>query len=214
VFERFTDRARKSVVWAQEEARALNHPHIGTEHLLLGLIREGEGVGARALDASGLTTERARALVEQRVGRGTEPPRGHMPFTPRAKSVLEMALREALKLEHDYIGTEHVLLGLIREGEGVAAQILMSEIDGGLDHVRENVVEILAGALPSRGAQGERIETIRQVLAEREARGRSAFTTLGAASSEDIVKRLEAIEARLSTIEQLLRRRSDEEDAS
>jgi ATP-dependent Clp protease ATP-binding subunit ClpC len=213
VFERFTDRARKSVVWAQEEARTLNHPHIGTEHLLLGLVREGEGVAARALDASGLGLERARSLVEQRAGRGAQPPRGHMPFTPRAKAVLEFALREALKLEHDYIGTEHILLGLIREGEGVAAQLLMSEIDGGLDHVRDNVVEILAGALPSRGMQGERIETVRQVLAEREVRARSGLT-LDVAVSDDIIKRLEAIEARLSTIEQLLREQRGESSAS
>ncbi len=212
MFERFTDRARKSVVWAQEEARALNHPHIGTEHLLLGLVREGEGVAARALDASGLQVERARVLVEQRVGRGTEPPRGHMPFTPRAKSVLELALREALKLEHSYIGTEHILLGLIREGEGVAAQVLMSEIDGGLEHVRDNVVEILAGALPSRTSHGEKIEVIRSALGV--TLGERPGISLAMRAPDDVIKRLEAIEARLSSIERLLRERRGESDVS
>ncbi len=207
MFERFTDRARKSVVWAQEEARTLNHPHIGTEHLLLGLLREGEGIAARALDAAGLTLDAARASVEERVGRGAHAPKCHMPFTPRAKSVLELALREALKLEHGYIGTEHVLLGLIREGEGVGAQVLMSQVVGGLDTVRDNVIEAIAGAVPSR--VGPQVEVIKRALTERALRVSSSV-----AEPDDIVVRLEAIEARLSSIERLLREQRGEEDVS
>jgi ATP-dependent Clp protease ATP-binding subunit ClpC len=206
VFERFTDRARKSVVWAQEEARSLNHPHIGTEHLLLGLLREGEGVAGRALEAAGVELEAARAAVRQRVGTGAEPPRGHMPFTPRAKGVLTLALREALKLEHDYLGTEHILLGLVREGGGTAAQILMSTVDGGLEKVRDNVVEILAGALPTRVPA--RLEMITRAVEE------FSSGQLGGAPSDDVVKRLEAIEARLSSIERLLREQRGEEGVS
>ena len=124
MFERFTDRARRVLVLAQEEARDLNHAFIGTEHILLGLIREGEGVAAKALDALGVTFDVVREKVEEAIGANTNPSPGSPPFTPRAKKVLELSLREALQLGHSYIGTEHMLLGLVREGEGVAAQVL------------------------------------------------------------------------------------------
>ena len=125
MFERFTDRARRVVVLAQEEARMLNHNYIGTEHILLGLIHEGEGVAAKALESMGISLDAVRAQVEEIIGQGQQAPSGHIPFTPRAKKVLELSLREALQLGHNYIGTEHILLGLIREGEGVAAQVLV-----------------------------------------------------------------------------------------
>ena len=125
MFERFTDRARRVVVLAQEEARLLNHNYIGTEHILLGLIHEGEGVAAKALESLGISLEAVRQQVEEIIGQGGSSPSGHIPFTPRAKKVLELSLREALQLGHNYIGTEHILLGLIREGEGVAAQVLV-----------------------------------------------------------------------------------------
>jgi len=145
MFERFTDRARRVVVLAQEEARHLDHNYIGTEHILLGLIHEGEGVAARALTELDISLEAVRTKVQQMIGHGDEAPTGHIPFTPRAKKVLELSLREALALSHNYIGTEHILLGLIREGEGVAAQVLVKE-GGSLDRVRQQVIQILADA--------------------------------------------------------------------
>jgi hypothetical protein len=145
MFERFTDRARRVVVLAQEEARLLNHDHIGTEHILLGLIHEGEGVAYLALTELGISLEAVRAQVEAEIGQGNEAPTGHIPFTPRAKKVLELSLREALQLGHNYIGTEHILLGLIREGEGVAAQVLAG-LGADLDRVRQQVVQLLASA--------------------------------------------------------------------
>jgi ATP-dependent Clp protease ATP-binding subunit ClpC len=148
VFQRFSDRARRVVVLAQEEARLLNHNYIGTEHLLLGLIQEGEGVAAKALESMGISLEAVREQVEEIIGRGSSPPTGHIPFTPRAKKVLELSLREALQLGHNYIGTEHILLGLIREGEGVAAQVLM-KLGADLDRVRNQVVQLLTGASSS-----------------------------------------------------------------
>jgi len=145
MFERFTDRARRVVVYAQEEARLLNHHYIGTEHVLLGLIREGEGAAAGALTSLGISLEGVRAQVEEIIGLGgSEPVPGHIPFTPRAKKVLELSLREALQLGHSYIGTEHILLGLIREGEGVAAQVLV-KLGANLSRVREVVLERLSG---------------------------------------------------------------------
>ena len=125
MFERFTDRARRVVVLAQEEARMLNHNYIGTEHILLGLIHEGEGVAAKALDSLNINLDAVRQQVEEIIGQGQAAPTGHIPFTPRAKKVLELSLREALQLGHNYIGTEHILLGLIREGEGLAAKIMV-----------------------------------------------------------------------------------------
>jgi Clp amino terminal domain, pathogenicity island component len=152
VFERFTDKARRVVVLAQEEARLLDHNYIGTEHILLGLVREGEGVAARALQQLDISLETVRSRVEAIIGRGTEPSGGHIPFTPRAKKVLELSLREALQLGHNYIGTEHILLGLVREGEGVAAQVLL-ELGAGLDRVRQQVIQVLSGhAGPSPAA--------------------------------------------------------------
>ena len=144
MFERFTDRARRVVVLAQEEARLLNHNYIGTEHILLGLIHEGEGVAAKALESLGISLEAVRAQVEEIIGQGGSSPSGHIPFTPRAKKVLELSLREALQLGHNYIGTEHILLGLIREGEGVAAQVLV-KLGADLSRVRQQVIQLLSG---------------------------------------------------------------------
>ncbi|HVV30193.1 MAG TPA: ATP-dependent Clp protease ATP-binding subunit [Mycobacteriales bacterium] len=144
MFERFTDRARRVVVLAQEEARMLNHNYIGTEHILLGLIHEGEGVAAKALESLGISLEGVRSQVEEIIGQGQQAPSGHLPFTPRAKKVLELSLREALQLGHNYIGTEHILLGLIREGEGVAAQVLV-KLGADLNRVRQQVIQLLSG---------------------------------------------------------------------
>jgi ATP-dependent Clp protease ATP-binding subunit ClpC len=159
VFERFTDRARRVVVLAQEEARLLAHNYIGTEHILLGLIHEGEGVAAKALESLGISLEAVRAQVEEIIGQGGSSPSGHIPFTPRAKKVLELSLREALQLGHNYIGTEHILLGLIREGEGVAAQVLV-KLGADLSRVRQQVIQLLSGYSGAKqgaeqpGAQG------------------------------------------------------------
>ena len=150
MFERFTDRARRVVVLAQEEARLLNHNYIGTEHILLGLIHEGEGVAARGLESLGISLESVRSQVVEIIGQGSQAPSGHIPFTPRAKKVLELSLREALQLGHNYIGTEHILLGLIREGEGVAAQVLQ-KLGAELHKVRQTVIQLLSGV------QGEEV---------------------------------------------------------
>ena len=164
MFERFTDRARRTVVLAQEEARMLNHNYIGTEHILLGLIHEGEGVAAKALELLGISLQVVRQQVEEIIGLGTQPPAGHIPFTPRAKKVLELSLRESLQLGHNYIGTEHILLGLIREGNGVAAQVLV-KLGADLNRVRQQVIQLLhayqgTSATPSqprrhRGMRGQ-----------------------------------------------------------
>ena len=182
MFERFTDRARRVVVLAQEEARMLNHNYIGTEHLLLGLIYEGEGVAARALESLGISLEAVRQQVEEIIGHGQETLSGHIPFTPRAKKVLELSLREALQLGHNYIGTEHILLGLIREGEGVAAQVLV-RLGADLNRVRQQVIQLL------HGHQGKEP------------------TSAGAGLSEwglaaDLLPRIDAIEPRLLAVEQ------------
>ena len=145
MFERFTDRARRVVVLAQEEAKMLNHNYIGTEHILLGLIHEGEGVAAKALESLGISLDAVREQVQDIIGQGQQQPTGHIPFTPRAKKVLELSLREALQLGHNYIGTEHILLGLIREGEGVAAQVLV-KLGADLNKVRQQVIQLLSGA--------------------------------------------------------------------
>ncbi len=144
MFDRFTDRARRVIVLAQDEARMLNHNYIGTEHLLLGLIHEGEGVAAKALESLGISLEAVREQVEEIIGQGQQAPTGHIPFTPRAKKVLELSMREALQLNHPYIGTEHILLGLIREGEGVAAQVLI-KLGADLNRVRNQVLQLLSG---------------------------------------------------------------------
>jgi ATP-dependent Clp protease ATP-binding subunit ClpC len=145
MFERYTDQARRVVVLAQEEAKMLNHDSIGAEHLLLGLIREGEGVAARALESLGIRLAAVRQQVEEIIGRGKQAPPGHVPFTPQAKKVLELALREAAALGHDYIGTEHILLGLIREGRGVAVRVLV-KLGAGLDRARQQVIQSLLEA--------------------------------------------------------------------
>jgi ATP-dependent Clp protease ATP-binding subunit ClpC len=151
VFERFTERARQVVVLAQDEARMLEHDYIGTEHLLLGLLREERGAAARALDALGITEEAARARVAAVAGRGTGPTTGQIPFTRRAKQVLELALREALALGHNYIGTEHILLGMARENEGVGVQV-MRDLGADSERVRRAVTPLLSGPTPSAGA--------------------------------------------------------------
>jgi ATP-dependent Clp protease ATP-binding subunit ClpC len=181
MFERFTDRARRVVVLAQEEARMLNHNYIGTEHILLGLIHEGEGVAAKALESLGISLEAVRQQVEEIIGQGQQAPSGHIPFTPRAKKVLELSLRESLQLGHNYIGTEHILLGLIREGEGVAAQVLV-KLGADLNRVRQQVIQLL------HGRQGEEPEGPAE--ARREHRPLSG-----------VVARVDAIDARLSAVE-------------
>jgi len=152
LFERFTERARQVVVLAQDEARALKHNYIGTEHILLGLLREEEGLAARVLESLDITVERVRAQVVRIVGSGEEVTSGQIPFTPRAKKVLELALREALSLGHNYIGTEHILLGLVRENEGVAARILL-DFDADSEKIRNEVIRMLSGP-GSRRQQG------------------------------------------------------------
>jgi len=153
MFERFTEKARRVVVYAQEEARMLNQNYIGTEHLLLGLIREQDGIAAKALESLNISLEDVHQQVEELIGRGTYVPTGHIPFTPRAKKVLELSLREALQLGHNYIGTEHILLGLIREGEGVAAQVLLN-LGADLEKVRSAVIQLLSGYYGKPGQEG------------------------------------------------------------
>jgi ATP-dependent Clp protease ATP-binding subunit ClpC len=142
MFERFTDRARRVVVDAQDEARTLDHSYIGTEHILLGLIQEGGGLGAKALESLGIGLDTVRQQVQEIIGQGQHAPSGHIPFTPRAKKVLELALAESKALGHNYIGTEHILLGLIREGDGVAAQVLV-KLGADLNRVRQQVIQLL-----------------------------------------------------------------------
>jgi ATP-dependent Clp protease ATP-binding subunit ClpC len=181
MFERFTDRARRVIVLAQEEARMLDHNYIGTEHILLGLIHEGTGVAAKALESLDISLDVVRQQVEEIIGRGQETPSGHIPFTPRAKKVLELTQREAQQLGHDYIGTEHILLGLIREGSGVAAQVLV-KLGADLNRVRQQVV---------------------QLLHEYQAREPvSARSTTSEPSLPTVQARLEAFEQRLAAIEQ------------
>ena len=184
MFERFTDRARRVVVLAQEEARMLHHNHIGTEHILLGLIHEGEGVAAKALESLGISLEAVRQQVEELVGQGHEAPAGHIPFTPRAKKVLELSLREALQLGHNYIGTEHILLGLIREGDGVAAQVLV-KLGAELDRTREQVIELLHGQQPEKGHGPRRTGKERRLLG-------------------DVLSRVEMMGSRLTAVERRL----------
>jgi ATP-dependent Clp protease ATP-binding subunit ClpC len=157
MFERFTDRARRVTVLAREEARLLNHSAIGTGHLLLGLVHEGEGVAAQTLASLGISLVGVRSQVEKIIGQGQQAPAGHIPFTPRAKKVFELSLREALQLGHNYIGTEHLLLALIREGEGTAAKVLTG-LDAELTKVRQRVIELLSGYVT--GSEGH----VRQLL--------------------------------------------------
>ena len=179
MFERFTDRARRVVVLAQEEARMLNHNYIGTEHILLGLIHEGEGVAAKALESLGISLDAVRQRVEEIIGEGQQAPSGHIPFTPRVKKVLELSRREASQLGHNYIGTEHILLGLIREGDGVAAQVLV-HLGADLNRVRQQVIQLIGGEQPEPG---------RRPLRE------GALVT-------EVQARLDAVEGRLASLEQ------------
>jgi ATP-dependent Clp protease ATP-binding subunit ClpA len=191
MFERFSDRARRVVVLAQEEARMLEHNYIGTEHLLLGLIHEGEGVAAKALRALDVDLDTLRRELEALVGRGQQPTSGHIPFTPQAKHVLELALRESVALGHDYIGTEHLLLGLVREGEGPAAQVLAQRgIE--LDMVRQQVIQLLHGYEVRQGRRGRRVAV---------ARGRSGGEGV---TLEEISRQLRVLGARLGAIEEKL----------
>ena len=186
MFERFTDRARRVVVLAQDEARMLNHNYIGTEHILLGLLHEGEGVAAKALESLGISLDAVRQQVEEIIGQGQQAPSGHIPFTPRAKKVLELSLRESLQLGHNYIGTEHILLGLIREGDGVAAQVLV-RLGADRNRVRQQVIQLL------HGHQGK--EPVSARSAERQLRLLPAVR----ARLEEVEHRLAAIEQRVGT---------------
>jgi Clp amino terminal domain, pathogenicity island component/UvrB/uvrC motif len=190
MFERFTERARRAVVLAQEEARNLDHGYIGTEHLLLGLIREGEGVAARALESLGISLKIVREQVVARVGRGQRPPSGHIPFTERAKRVLELSLRESGQLGHRYIGTEHILLAIVREGDGVAAQVLAG-LGADLDRVRRQVTELLRG----HAGEGPRSGPAEDVRPD-----------------DDITAWLEALGLRLEAIERWVGMRPDVDD--
>jgi ATP-dependent Clp protease ATP-binding subunit ClpC len=153
MFERFTDRARRVVVCAQEEARALDHNYIGTEHILLGLVREGGGVAVKTLESLGVSPDAIRQRVEEIIGRGQHTPSGHIPFTPQAKKVLELSLREARQLGHHYIGTEHILLGLISEGDGVAAQVLTG-LGAEHDRVQQQATRLLDEYQRRKSADG------------------------------------------------------------
>jgi ATP-dependent Clp protease ATP-binding subunit ClpA len=167
MFERFTDKARRVVVLAQEESRRLNHNYIGTEHLLLGLLREPEGVGAKALESVGISLDAARVQVEEFIGKGETSVPGHIPFTPRAKKVLELALRESKQLGHNYIGTEHILLGVLREGEGVAAEVLR-KLGAELGAVRQQVVKVLTGFAEGASYPQSLLEVTRQEFGQKE----------------------------------------------
>jgi ATP-dependent Clp protease ATP-binding subunit ClpA len=182
MFERFTDRARRAVALAQEEAERLDHNYIGTEHILLGLIHEGDGVAAKALESLDISLDAVRQQVEQIIGRGQQAPSGHIPFTPRAKKVLELSLRESRQLGHNYIGTEHILLGLIREGDGVAAQVLV-QLGADLNRVRQQVIQLL------HGYQGQEPRLARGLPGE------------GAGVTE-VQARLDAVQDRLAAVEQ------------
>ena len=201
MFEVFTDRARRVVVLAQEEARMLNHNYIGTEHLLLGLIHEGEGVAATALESLGISLQDVRQNVEEMIGRGQHELSGHIPFTPRTKRVLELSLRESQQLGHDYIGTEHILLGLIREGEGVAAQVLV-KMGADLNRVRQQVLQLLGGRgheeLGESEAGGTRVAgAVRQSPAGPQVVGTPLQPAGILSRLADIVERLDAIERHL-----------------
>ena len=192
MFERFTDQARRIVTLAQEEARMLDHDYVGTEHLLLGLIRVDDGMAARALALPGISMTAVRQQVEEIIGQGKKTaPAGHIPFTPRAKKVLELSLREALLLGHNYIGTEHILLGLIREGEGIAAQVLV-KLGADLSRVRQEVIRLVAEA----SREEDKPRTARGALRVHPARGPDSGRLAEA------LARIESMDSRLSAIEQ------------
>jgi ATP-dependent Clp protease ATP-binding subunit ClpA len=168
LFERFTERARQVVVLAENEARALKHNYIGTEHILLGLLREEEGLAARVLESLDITVEEVRAQVAQIVGQGDEVTPGEIPFTPRTRKVLELALREALSLGHNYIGTEHILLGLVRHNEGVAASILL-DLDADTEKIRNEIIRMLSGPGPAQPVDPELRPEIERLRAKKDA---------------------------------------------
>jgi ATP-dependent Clp protease ATP-binding subunit ClpA len=190
MFERFTERARRVVVLAQEEARRLNHNHVGTEHILLGLIHEGEGVAAASLESLGISLEAVREQIEGIIGQGRAAPPGNIPYTPRAKKVLELSLREALQLGHNHIGSEHILLGLIREGRGAAAQVLV-RLGADLARVREQVIQMLEDA---QGEEGPGTRRAGKGL------GPAARKQRGLLS--EVLSRVESIDSRLAAVEQ------------
>ena len=230
MFERFTDRARNVVVLAQDEARMLNHNYIGTEHILLGLIHESQGLAAHALTSLGIGLEPARQQVAEIVGRGEKSPSGHIPFTPRAKKILEFSLREALQLGHNYIGTEHILLGLIREGEGegVAVEVLVN-LGADLKRVRQEVIQLQAdnptteempqgpqgrgsgrahaATQAAQAAQAAQAETARAAVAQAEAAHAEARaeSTAQARKLDEILDRLDSISDQLAAIERTLK---------
>jgi ATP-dependent Clp protease ATP-binding subunit ClpA len=196
MFERFTDRARRVVALAEEEARMLNHNWIGTEHLLLGLIREGDGVAAKVLESLGISLQAVRQEVEEIIGQGEQVPSEAIPFTPRSKKVLELSLRESLQLGHNYIGTEHILLGLIREGDGVAAQVLV-KLGADPNRVRQQVIQLL------HGYQGK--EPVSAGTSEGSPLGKRVRAQL----PEDAPARIEALDRRLAAIERWVGLRPD-----
>jgi Clp amino terminal domain, pathogenicity island component/UvrB/uvrC motif len=196
MLERFTDRARRVVQLAEEEARRLDHNYIGTEHILLGLIHEGEGVAAKALELLGISLDAVRQQVEEIIGRGQQAPSEHIPFTPRAKKVLELSLLESMQLGHSYIGTEHILLGVLREGDGVAAQVLV-KLGADLNRVRQQVIQLISGQQPQPGR-----------LPPRE----GAPVTEVQARLDAIEGRLAAIEGQLAAVEQRVGIRPDTTD--
>jgi len=190
MFERFTERARRIIMLAQEEAKRLNHSAVGTEHMLLGVVREGEGVASKVLELLNISPERVRAEIESAIGRGERAPHEEVTFTPRAKKVLELALRESVQLGHDFIGTEHLLLGLVREGEGPAAQVLAQRgIE--LDAIRQQVIRLLHGHQGGRGGRRGR----------RAARARPGGED---ATLEEISHQLHVLGVRLAAIEEKL----------
>src|SRR5271169_3437546 len=195
MFERFTDRARRVVVLAQEEARRLDHNYIGTEHLLLGLIRESDGVAAKALESLGISLDAVRQQVEEIIGQGQQAPSGHIPFTKRAKKALEMSLRESVQLGHNYIGTEHILLGLLREGDGVAAQVLM-KLGADLNRVRQQVIQLL------HEYQGQDVGSAGSHPGERARAG----------LPDDALARFDALDRRLTALERWVSMQPDLED--
>jgi ATP-dependent Clp protease ATP-binding subunit ClpC len=217
MFERFTDRARNVVVLAQQEARLLKHNYIGTEHILLGLVRESDGLAAKALEALGIGLEAVREQVEEIIGRGQKSPSGHISFTPRGKKVLELSLREALQFGHNYIGTEHILLGIIREGEGVAAQVLVN-LGGDLKTVRQQVIQLLkekptTEELPQAAqARAARLaESVGEagIVSRAEAAGPMGLASPAESASlngklTEVLSRLDSISNRMTLIERAL----------
>jgi ATP-dependent Clp protease ATP-binding subunit ClpC len=196
MFERFTDRARRVVVLAQEEARLLNHNYIGTEHILLGLLHEGDGIAARALDSLGVGLDRTRREVEAVVGRGERAPSGHIPFTPRAKKTMELSLREALQLGDNFIGPEHIMLGLLREGEGAAARVLVAQ-GTDLNRLRRQVTRLREAEGAEGGIEG---------VAPRRVVARPGLTSQGPGNAwqVEVLRLLTRIADRLDVVEQHL----------